>query len=133
MRQKKRAKRLPSSAPPAALIADVPVRISLLDGTLPLVSYTEVVDIALSGESAEGRENQERLRHLTASAGLTQEQALLTIARETIQKEAARLFHLVPLAVQTPSGVHLPQSLLQVTPNGEVTYRAAGKQARKGG
>src|SRR4051794_16220713 len=77
------------------VVADVPVIISISHGEDVLKEYEEVIDIELSKNTPEGRENMNKFYYFKLEQGYSTEPALFTIASEAVRDNAQQLISLL--------------------------------------
>jgi hypothetical protein len=120
-KQQQREEKSSVKRKPQLVIADIPVKISILHDTEPLKEYEDVIPVEFDPKTPEGNKNAYRLQQL-GKMGVSTENALFEIASEQVKKAAHHTVSALPpeltkrLAGQS---VHV-----HVKRNGEITYRA---------
>jgi hypothetical protein len=103
------------------VIADIPVKISILYDTEPLKEYEDVIPVEFDPKTPEGKANAYRV-YCLKKMGLSTENALFEIASDQVKKVAHHtVSDLPPKLTKRLAGqsVHV-----HVKRNGEITFRA---------
>jgi hypothetical protein len=100
---------------PTTYVANVPVIIRIGHGETILDEYDEVIDLEMTEDTPDGKYNIAMEYYLTKEKGLSTEEALFTLASETVKKEAV---HVISFYTSSPHD----ELHLHIKRNGEIFY-----------
>jgi hypothetical protein len=116
MRRRKQSRKTETQLNKDVAIADIPVKIVFLDGDRVLIEYNQVVSLEFGSDTPAGQKATGMV-HALKARGLDTEEALFTLASETVREHSADLKPIMA------SG-HSEQSIhFHVKRNGNITYR----------
>ena len=116
IRGRKQSKKAETQHNNDVTIADIPVKIMFLDGDRVLIEYHQIVSLEFGPDTPDGRKALGMV-HALIARGLDTEEALFTLASETVREHSADIKPIMA------SG-HSEQSIhLHVKRNGNITYR----------